>query len=314
MDEAWASFVSGTSIALSRRDHDYPPGLGGHAALTTLDQLTAVKGGRQITILSCTSMDEVYRNPAFSAVAARAINDWIRAEWLDRDTTLRASMVVSTEDIEDAVAEVERLGDDDRFVQVLLPVRNNVRYGSRHFHPLYAAAQGHGKAIALHAWGRPGLAMTPNGIASTFLVDYMTNIHTVQLHVLSLVTEGVFARYDKLRVVLQECGFLWLAHLAARFDKEWRGVHREVPWVSHLPSEYIRRHMRATTAPAHLGRDPCHAAEALRMIGASWLLYASDYPHEHGDDDTMLWRSLDQDEVMDLSTRNAASFYGLALQ
>jgi predicted TIM-barrel fold metal-dependent hydrolase len=314
LDEAWASFASNSGVFLSERTRDYPPGMGGGATPATLDELNAVRRNdveRHVTILSCTALDEIYRNPSFCAAVATAINDWLREAWLDRDATLRASMVVSIEDIDDAVAEVERLGGDDRFVQILLPVRANALYGERRFHPLYEAASRHGLAVALHAWGRPALAFTPTGIASTFLEDHTSNMRIVQGHVLSLVTEGVFERYEGLRIVLQECGFLWLPHLAARFDKEWRGLHREVPWVRHLPSEYIRRHMRATTAPAHLGRDPRLAKEAIEIVGADWLMYASDYPHEHGDDPSALWEALDEQQTLDVASGNAAAFYGL---
>ena len=69
-------------------------------------------------------------------------------------------MAVSTLDIPAAVAEVERSAGDGRFAQILLPVRNDVPYGNRLYHPLYEAAQRHGLPIALHAWGRGGNAPT----------------------------------------------------------------------------------------------------------------------------------------------------------
>ena len=92
-------------------------------------------------VLSCTVLDGVHRNPHYAAAVATAVNDWLRDEFLERDDRLRASMVVSTLDIPAAVAEIERLAGDDRFVQVLLPVRSDVPYGNRLYHPLYEAAE-----------------------------------------------------------------------------------------------------------------------------------------------------------------------------
>ena len=59
---------------------------------------------------------------------------------------------------------------------------------------------------------------------------------------------------------------------------------REVPWVKDLPSEYVNRHFRLTTAPAHLPPDAAGRAQLLEMLGgAAMLAYASDFPHDHGD-------------------------------
>jgi hypothetical protein len=135
-----------------------------------------------------------------------------------------------------------------------------------------------------------------------------------QAQVLSLVSEGVFDRVPALRVVLLECGFSWLPPLLWRFDKDWKAVWREVPWVKDKPSEYVRRHVRAATAPAQLPADPTQAAQLAEMLAASeMLVFASDFPHEHGDGnlDTLL-------EVLDDAGReavlrgNAAALYGLA--
>jgi hypothetical protein len=47
-----------------------------------------------------------------------------------------------------------------------------------------------------------------------------------------------------------ERGFSWMPALLWRFDKDWKGVWREVPWVRERPSDYVRGHFRATTEPA----------------------------------------------------------------
>src|SRR5690606_28259514 len=92
--------------------------------------------------------------------------------------------------------------------------------------------------------------------AASYLQDYVSNSQvTVQAHVTSLVSEGVFERFPGVRVVLAECGFAWLPFLLWRFDKDWKALWREVPWVKERPSAYVRRHIRATTAPAQLPQD-----------------------------------------------------------
>ena len=62
---------------------------------------------------------------------ASAINDWQIAEWLEPEPRLRASINVAYEDGELAAAEIHRIGDDPRFVQVLMLVRTAEPLGRR---------------------------------------------------------------------------------------------------------------------------------------------------------------------------------------
>ena len=72
---------------------------------------------------------------------ARAVNDWMAAEWLDKEPRLRASIVVPMQNAELAVDEIERVAPDRRFVQVLLLVMRDMPLGKRHYWPIYAAAE-----------------------------------------------------------------------------------------------------------------------------------------------------------------------------
>lgn len=325
LSEYWQEYIDGASIRILGMPTAYPPGAptsatadvraahgpavpGDYGVLKErlLDRLEP-----RLAILNCLTLCETHRNPYYTAAMASAINDWLRAEWLDRDERLRASMVISTVDADDAVAEIERLDNDRRFVQLLLPVRTDAPYGNRRYHRIYEAAAERGLVLGLHAWGQTGRAPTPTGLALTYLEDYLGNAQIVQTHVVSLVTEGVFERFPTLRVSLLECGFAWLPPLLWRFDKDWRGVWREAPWVKQKPSEYVERHFRATTAPAHLPRDRRHVRELLQMVGPQWLMYASDFPHDHGDSVEALYDVLDEKESEAIFAGNAAALYRL---
>ncbi len=104
-----------------------------------------------------------------------------------------------------------------------------------------------------------------------------------------------------------------LPPLLWRFDEDWKGVWREVPWLGRRPSEYVRDHFRATTAPAHLPRDPVLLDELLEMLdGPGMLAYASDYPHEHGDGLPALLDRLSEEQRRGVMWSTAAELYGLA--
>lgn len=96
--------------------------------------------------------------------------------------------------------------------------------------------------------------------------------------VTSLVVEGVFDLFPTLRVTLLESGVSWMAAHMWRFDKEWKNLRRQVPWVKRPPSDYIREHMRLTTAP--LDAPPDFFQDIVKQLGSdpAVLLPASGYP------------------------------------
>lgn len=327
LDDYWRDYIAGAGLRLSPTvGGAYPPGAATSATpqaresgsfpphdVAALREQVLDRGNLRYAVLNCVTSFDTSRNLYYEAALSRAINDWLRAEWLDRDERLRASMVVPTLDPEAAAEEIDRVGSDGRFVQVLLPVRSDARYGNKRFRPIHEAAARHGLAIGLHAWGRVGSAPTPTGFTHSYLEDYLANSQLlVQAHVVSLVAEGVFDRFPSLRVALVECGFCWMPSLLWRFDKDWKAVWREVPWLKAKPSEYVHRHFRATTAPAQLPPNTDHLAQVAEMLGASdFLMYASDYPHDHGDDIHRLLDRLDVDGRRSVLDANAADFYAL---
>jgi predicted TIM-barrel fold metal-dependent hydrolase len=315
LDDYWRSYIDDATIRMGGLAYPAGAPTTGPAPASTYEELSEVldRAQPQRAILSCLTLDGVHRNPHYAAVLARAVNDWVRDEFLARDDRLRAGMVLSALDIPAAVEEVERVAGDGRYVQILMPVRNDVPYGNKLYHPIYEAAQRHGLPLALHAWGRGGNAPTTTGVTTTYLEDYASNAHIAEVQILSLVAEGVFASFPELRVAFLECGFAWLPAHLWRFDKDWKGVWREVPWVKERPSAYVRRHMRFTTEPAQLPRDAQQIAEVIGMVGPELLMYASDHPHDHGDAGAALIEHLSPEDTEAVLRGNAAAFYGEAL-
>jgi uncharacterized protein len=236
--------------------------------------------GADLAILNCLYGVQLVFNEDMAQAFCRAVNDWIAKEWLDRDPRLRASIVVTPQNIEYAVDEIERFAADRRFVQVLLLCMGEAPLGRRQFWPIYAAAERHGLAVGIHAGSAYRHPVTSLGWPSYYIEDYAAQAQGFQSQVASLITEGVFAKFPALKVVLIESGVTWLPGFLWRFAKFWRGLRTEVPWVDRSPSDIVRDHFRLTIQPLDGPADPDAVERAIDHLRSDeMLLYASDFPH-----------------------------------
>ena len=160
------------------------------------------------------------------------------------------------QNVEYAVDEIERCAKDKRFVQVLVLAMQEVPLGRRHFWPIYAAAIRHGLPLGIHAGSAYRNPVTALGWPTWYIEDYAAQAQGFQSQVASLITEGVFAKHPELKVVLIESGVTWLPAFLWRFDKFWRGLRTEVPWVDRSPWEIVRDHFRLTIQPLDAPDDP----------------------------------------------------------
>jgi len=220
---------------------------------------------------------------------ARAVNDWIAKEWLDRDPRLRASIVIPTQNVDFAVGEIERCAKDRRFVQVEVLAMQETPLGRRHWWPIYAAAERHGLPIGIHPGSTYRQSMTSLGWPSYYIEDYAAYAQAFQSQLGSLVCEGVFAKFPGLKVVLIESGVTWLPAFLWRISKFWRGVRAEVPWVDRSPADIVRDHVRLTITPFDAPPDPDVVERVIDQLRSDdILLYASDFPHWQFDGDNAL--------------------------
>jgi len=269
--------------------------------------------GVAIGVLCCAYPVDSLHNPDAAVALARAVNDWQIAEWLDREPRLRASIVVPSQLPQLAAEEIDRVGDHPGFVQVYLPVRSQLPYGNRNYHPLWAAIARHDLVAGLHFGGAPGNPPTPSGWPSYYFEEYAGMAQVFQSQVVSIITEGVFDQFPSVRVALLESGFTWLPPFMWRFDKEWRNLRRLVPWVKRAPSAYIHEHVKLAIQPLDAPASPRHLAQLLQSLGSDELLmFSTDYPHRHdADPESTLLAALPAEQAHRIRSENARAFYRL---
>jgi predicted TIM-barrel fold metal-dependent hydrolase len=212
-----------------------------------------------------------------------------------------------------AAAEIDRVGGDRRFVQVLLPVRSLMPYGNRNHLPTFEAAVRNDLAVALHFGGASGNPPTSTGWPTRYIEEYVDMASVFQSQLMNMIAEGLFDRFERLRVVLAEGGFAWLPAFLWRFDRLWRGLRREIPWTSRPPSQVVREQVRATLQPNDGPADAGAFARLLDLLGSDeLLLFSTDYPHRQFDlAEQAIPDGIDGGRLAAILAENARRFYRL---
>ncbi|HEX2217029.1 MAG TPA: amidohydrolase family protein, partial [Xanthobacteraceae bacterium] len=268
----------------SRRDA-YPPGGGRPGSdLGFMREHHLDPNNVGLGILNPLQSGQGLQNSDFAAAYCHAVNEWQVATWTSQEPRLKASVVINYEDGAGAAAEVDRRAGDKNFAQVMLLSRSAEPLGNRRYWPIYAAAERAGLPIGIHAFGYGGDPITSGGWASFYIEEMVGHAQCSQSVLISLVLEGVFERFPRLKVVLVESGFAWLPPLVWRLDKLWKRLKDETPHLKRLPSEYVRDHIWLTTQPMEEPRPRQHVLDAIEWIGWDKLLFTTDYPHWDYDD------------------------------
>jgi predicted TIM-barrel fold metal-dependent hydrolase len=268
----------------------------------------------EYAILNCAYGVDGIRNPYGAAAIASAVNDWLRDEWLAKDARLRASIVIPSQYPDLAVKEIDRVGDHPGFVQVFLPGRSERPYGNRRYFPIFEAAARHNLVAGIQFGGAPGTPPTASGWPTYYAEEAVGMAHIFQSQLTSLISEGTFAEFPDLRVTMVEGGWTWLPSLMWRLDKNWKALRREIPWTTMPPSEYIRQHVRLTTQPLDAPANPKYLRQIVDQLGSDdLLLYSSDYPHWHADDDDGGGFPVDvsAEHIQKIMSENARAWYRL---
>ena len=293
----------------SRPDWRLPNGKPG----SDLDALRAhalTPFGTSIAICNCLYGVQLLFSEDMGAGFARAVNDWIAAEWLDKEPRLRASIVVPMQNAELAVEEINRVAPGPPLradpaagdarppagqASLLADLRGGreARPAGRHPRRLRLSPPGHAARLAhlLHrGLRRAGAAF--------------------QAALSSLVCEGVFTKFPDLKVVLLESGFTWLPAHLWRLTKFWRGLRMEVPWVDRAPTDIVRSNVRLTTQPCDAPPSPEMFQRLMEHMGSDeMLLFSTDYPHWQFDGDAVLPEGLSRDLVRKIMIDNPRDTY-----
>jgi predicted TIM-barrel fold metal-dependent hydrolase len=274
--------------------------------------------GTETAILHPWIYADYLANPDLKAEVCSAYNQWLNDTWLSKynpDGLFKASIVVSHHDPNLAVKEIEKWAGHPHFIQVLFDVGARAPFGQRHYWPIYEAASRHGLPIAYHP-GSDGLGSNPSlvpGFPTRFIEWGTTLVNGFISHLVSLLTEGVFQKYPNLKIVSLEGGSAWVPGIMYRLDSHYKSFRFEVPWVTKLPSLYLKDHVRFGSQPLERPMNDKHMLYFLEMMDAeNLMMFTSDYPHYDTDHPQHMFPSIIPDTMKErILYKNAKEFYNL---
>ncbi|WNQ10151.1 amidohydrolase family protein [Paenibacillus aurantius] len=257
----------------------------------------------------------LHADPDYATAVAAAFNDWLADTWLKASPKFKGSIQINHSDPAEAAKEIDRMARHPDMVQVVMGSGARMPYGNRFYHPIYEAAERNGLPVAIHP-GTEGKgiagAPTPSGYPTRYMEWHNILPANFMAHINSLVCEGVFEKYPKLKFVAIEGGISWLPHLMWRMNKNYKALRDTTPWLKRLPSEYILEHVRLTTQPIEEPDKPEHLVQIFEMMQAERIaMFSSDYPHWDFDNPKIVLNGLPREMRRRILGLNAAELYHL---
>jgi 5-carboxyvanillate decarboxylase len=234
---------------------------------------------RQVISLTApgTQVLDTDRAVAMAVVANDRLAEACR-RYPDRFTGLTA---IAPQDPTAAATEIER-GAGLGFKGVIVNSHTNGEYlDNPRFWPILEAAESLDTPIYLHPTTPPRTMIQPLLEAGLDGAIYGFAVET-GLHLLRIITAGVFDRFPRLRVVVGHLGEalpFWLYRLDYMHAATVRsGRYAAVRPIARRPSEYLRENVWFTTS----GMAWVPAIMFCReVLGPDRVLYAMDYPYQY---------------------------------
>jgi predicted TIM-barrel fold metal-dependent hydrolase len=270
----------------------------------------------------------------FAVAQCQAYNDWLAEFCAAAPDRLFGIAVIPQQDVDAAVAEIERCAAKPGFVGTF--VRPNPVVDWRFLHdpvydPLWAAAQKAGWPVGLHpflAADVPGtilglrLNRIPGGMShlrrmnvdNIFFTQAIGNPTDMMTSLACILAGGVCERFPDLRFVVLETNGGWITPWMERLDHHWEVFRFDVPDAKLAPSEYFRRQCWISFEP---GESTLVAAARSPYVGAERVIWASDYPHPDAAfpgttvELAETIAELEPDAQRRIASGNAAELYGL---
>ena len=255
------------------------------------------------------------QDPDWACVVARSYNNWLYDRYCKVDSRLKGVAILPVHDPKEAAKELRHVVTEQKMVAGLLPAVTmlNKGYGHADFHPIYEEAQKLNVPLAVHG-------AVSRGLGFDFLQS-MSMIHTLEhplaqmIQLTSVVLDGVFDLFPKLRMGFLEAGAGWIPYMMDRMDEKFHIDRKRKHFpLSKRPSEYFKSGNVYVTCET----DEKTLDVVVREMGEDYMMYPTDFPHEReaGVFAKDIPEFLERPDLSDTVKRkilseNAKQFYGM---
>jgi predicted TIM-barrel fold metal-dependent hydrolase len=216
---------------------------------------------------------------ALASAYCRAYNRWQQEFFAAAPGRVVPIALVNWRDLAEAARELEHcLKAGFRGLFVPPEVIDGKRPGEPQFDPLWRLCEEAGVPGCLHVIVRfsptaaafGGWQATRPGAVFSFGLGAPGQMMPA---ISAMVTDLLFERFPKLKVVSVEAGCGFAGYLMDRLDEKHARFHRLRP-LPLKPSDYIRRNCYFVAEP-----EERSIAQMLDLVGEDRILWGSDYPH-----------------------------------
>jgi 2,3-dihydroxybenzoate decarboxylase len=263
---------------------------------------------RQIISLTCPGVQVLPRDQAV-AMAVLA-NDQLADACKQHPDRFSGLTAVAPQDPGAAAAEIERGARTLGFHGVIINSHTQGEYLSDpKFWPIFEAAEAFDMPIYLHPNTPPRNMIGPLLEAGLDSAIYGFAVET-GMHLLRIITAGVFDRFPRLRLVVGHLGEalpFWLYRLDYMHAATVKaGRYESMKPIERRPSDYLRANVWVTTSGMAWAPAIMFCRE---VLGPDRVMYAMDYPYEY-----TLSEVTTQDELPISDEDKRAFFQGIAEQ
>jgi len=239
--------------------------------------------GVDYPILNITPMWDVYPDTEQILQEMPATNDVLLEEFLDANDDYYGCISIQTREPAAAAAEIDRLGDEDQMVAVMIHPGGQERgLGEARYDPIWAAAEDNGLPIVFHTtatglmWEMPGVVRTMSTMPELHTISHPWSMMWVMT---SLIAKGTPEKFPGLDFVLMEAGVSWVPFMLSRLNREYSTWRSQSPLLEKMPEDYIRDQFYFTTQPLGEFNRRSHMADVIDIVGAESIMFSTDHPH-----------------------------------